>query len=133
MKDVDKEAEARAGLAKKLVGNEAAAKLLVATLEDITSYPQETTDYEARHLAKLAENTLKRLSGTEEGRTDLAKRLVGNEEAIKSLVERLEDLASYPQETTDFEARYLATLAENTLLQLMRDELARELKNEVGV
>jgi len=60
---------------------------------------------------------------------DLAKRLVGNEEAVKLLVATLEDIAEYPQETTDFESRYLATLASNTLAELTRDELAKEVKN----
>jgi hypothetical protein len=66
-------------------------------------------------------------------RKGLAKRVVGNEEAVKVLVVALEEIAGYPQETTDFEARYLATLANNALLQLTRDELEKEVKAEIGV
>ena len=66
-------------------------------------------------------------------RTGLAKRVVGNEAAIKVLVEALKDIAAYPQEETPFEAKYLGTLAENALSQLVRDELEKEVKSEIGV
>ena len=66
-------------------------------------------------------------------RKTLVKRVVGDEEAVKVLVSALEDIAGYPQETTDFEAKYLATLANNALLQLVRDEMLKEVKNEIGV
>ena len=65
-------------------------------------------------------------------RKGLAKRVVGNEGAIKVLVEALEEIVAYPQETTDYEARYLATLADNALLELTHKELAKEVENEVG-
>ena len=66
-------------------------------------------------------------------RKTLVKRIVGDEEAIKVLLSALEDIAAYPQETTDFEAKYLATLANNALLQLVRDEMLKEVKNEIDV
>jgi hypothetical protein len=66
-------------------------------------------------------------------RKGLTKRVVGDEKAIKVLVDALEDIASYPQEETPYEAKYLATLANNALLQLTKDELEKEVKSEIGV
>lgn len=65
-------------------------------------------------------------------RKGLAKRVMGNETAVKVLIEALEEIVAYPQKTTDYEARYLATLADNALLELTRMELAKEVEDEVN-